>query len=278
MRLGKQKKLLLPLLFAFLFLVNYFSQTFLLRYKQQIRTVPPLKPGEFLGTLLFGSFRALAIDMLWLRAQNKMLEGKYFEQLAILNLLEKLQPHLPTVWEANGYNLGYNISASFSEGKEQWKWIRKAILYLHRGLERNPNDPVIAQMLAFIYWHRLNQSVRGRFLRNLNTPSFFRKVFAKDGELNPKGLHPLYFAYKWSLVALEHSSKPEGTLFFLVMDSAKKVILLEKQKPTGLSLEKILQKMRKVEKKLKKIKKKIFVIKNIGRRFEGINTKYSQKK
>lgn len=226
------KRLWIALLIFGLLGLTYPLQKWLRDHRRSLAKspTPPLRPGEFVGTLLLGSLRALAVDLLWVRAEKLRVEGKFFEELALLELLSELQPHLPMVWDANGYNLAYNVSLTFKDQKKQWEWMRKGILFLQRGLQKNPENGYLEKSLAFLYWHRLNQTSRGRYVRNPYMDTYFRREFLKDTELNPQGNHPYYHALYWSERAIKHLAEEDPIGDSIFIDSVYWVYSMEKRK------------------------------------------------
>src|SRR5262245_59322208 len=57
----------------------------------------------YIGSLFLGSFRAVAIDILWIQMHRMgEEEHRYFERVEIMDLITKLQPRNPEAWAYMG--------------------------------------------------------------------------------------------------------------------------------------------------------------------------------
>ncbi|MBN1845485.1 MAG: hypothetical protein JW810_07360 [Sedimentisphaerales bacterium] len=109
-----------------------------------------------LPTAALSIFRSLAIDYLWIRADTLKQEGQYFDALHLARLICALQPHLPTVWIFQAWNMAYNISVAMPNPPERWNWIINGISLLRdQALRYNPRTPEIYIELGWIFLHKL---------------------------------------------------------------------------------------------------------------------------
>ncbi len=69
-------------------------------------------------------FRSLAINYLWIRAEDLKAAGQYFDALHLSRLICALQPNLAAVWDFQGWNMAYNISVGVPTPPERWNWVR----------------------------------------------------------------------------------------------------------------------------------------------------------
>jgi hypothetical protein len=68
----------------------------------------------YIGSLFLGSFRAVAIDVLWIQMHRMgEEEHRYFERVEIMDLITKLQPRNPEAWAYMGWDSAYNIANQF---------------------------------------------------------------------------------------------------------------------------------------------------------------------
>lgn len=138
---------------------------------------------SYIGSLFLGSFRAVAIDVLWIQlSRMKQQEHRYFETVEIMELISRLQPRNPEVWSIQAWDMAYNIAnqfltteeeraaaalreaaremepdrrrlaeerAAYIEGlvaerrPERLKWIRRGLLKLVEGSRHLPEDPYL---------------------------------------------------------------------------------------------------------------------------------------
>jgi len=101
-------------------------------------------------------FRSLAIDYLWIRADNLKNAGQYFDALHLARMICALQPHIAKVWDFQAWNMAYNISVSMPTCPERWHWVSAGYQLLRdEGLRYNPQDPLIFSSLAWIFQHKM---------------------------------------------------------------------------------------------------------------------------
>lgn len=154
-----------------------------------------LAPDEIFTTMCLAGFRGVAVDYLWVKALNLQLDHKWHEVRALTELIAKLQPHFPTVWTFNSWNLAYNISVQWVDPEDQWKWIKDGLAYLDQGLQRNPDSIQLFFEKGWIYWHKINLGP------SEGPKEYFRERLLEDTELNPHGLTAYELAANWFLLA-----------------------------------------------------------------------------
>jgi hypothetical protein len=105
---------------------------------------------------VFSIFRSLAIDYLWIRADNLKNAGQYFDALHLARLICALQPESPKVWDFQAWNMAYNISVSMPNPPERWHWIEAGFKLLRdEGLVANPRSPMLYHKLSWIFQHKI---------------------------------------------------------------------------------------------------------------------------
>lgn len=190
---------LLPFLVAIHFLNENIAQQ-----RQDYHLKPsPLKPSldvpSFVGTVLLGGFRAVAIDFLWVRATTLQRLGEWWELNTLFELIAYLQPNQVEVWAFNAWNLAYNISVDEVYPGEQWLWIKKGIDFLEEGIQKNEHSYYLPWYMAVIYSHKIPQN------------AYFEKAspdrFKKAIEYCKKSLKQLENPREWfqSLMTLKNS-------------------------------------------------------------------------
>jgi len=129
-------------------------------------TVYDLPADMAVAQAALGTFRGLAINFLWQRAENLKNEGKYYEAIRLGELITRLQPRYPRVWEFVSWNQAYNISVATHTPEERWMWVKSGIDLLQRrggGIDANPNDLALYTQLGWIYYHK-----GGEFMDNMS--------------------------------------------------------------------------------------------------------------
>jgi tetratricopeptide (TPR) repeat protein len=150
--------LLLPQMFLLRLCEHYIKQ---LRREYQL-TPTPLHPSldvpSFIGTILLGGFRALAIDFLWMRSSTLQRKGEWWELRPLIELIAYLQPNQIQVWAFNAWNLAYNISVCEMDPQDQWRWVKEGMDFLRKGIEKNPQNYYLWWYLANIHMHKIPQN------------------------------------------------------------------------------------------------------------------------
>ncbi len=113
--------------------------------------------SEFrIPTVALFTFRSLAIDYLWIRADTLQHDGQYFDALHLARLICALQPHLQSVWDYRSYNMAYNISVSMPTWPERWNWVEAGYKLLRdEALVFNPRSPLLHERLGWIFEHKI---------------------------------------------------------------------------------------------------------------------------
>lgn len=143
-----------------------------------VNNVSHYDPTENIPLLLLGSLRGLAVDFLWARAIVRHEEKKYYELLAINNLISKLQPNFPAVWIFQAWNMAYNIAYEWDSPQNKWKWIRTGLGFAKKGTLKNPKSGDLFFELGYMYLHLFDHRV-------FKYAEYYREQLKKDeGEDN----------------------------------------------------------------------------------------------
>ena len=103
-----------------------------------------------------GSFRGIAVNILWQRAEQLKQDNKFYEANKLAEFITTLQPRFPEAWNFHGWNMAYNISVKCKTAEERWDWVRKGMdLIRDRGIPNNPNAVVLYRSLAWILGHKM---------------------------------------------------------------------------------------------------------------------------
>lgn len=120
---------------------------------REIRNVPPKYAWI---TAMAGSFRGLAIDLLWMRSEKLKEEGKYYELEQIGRWICALQPRFAAVWSYQAWNMSYNISVATHTPEERWRWVYNGIRLLRdQGIPNNPQVIGLYKELSWIIFHKV---------------------------------------------------------------------------------------------------------------------------
>jgi len=132
-----------------------------LRNKYDLNVQDPFSREEItselrIPTVVLFTFRSLAIDYLWIRADKLKNEGQYFDALHLARLICELQPNLASVWDFQAWNMAYNISVAMPTPQQRWDWVKAGFELLRdQGLKYNPKSLKIHHSLAWIFEHKI---------------------------------------------------------------------------------------------------------------------------
>jgi len=138
----------------------------LARQRQELQLVVSMEgtqgmpPHVALATAALGTFRGLAVDVLWARADALQDSGEFFEAQTLAQWITALQPRFPKVWSFQAWNMAYNISVSTPNAAERWGWINRGVALLRdHGMPLNPADANLPMELAWIFFHKVGGKV-----------------------------------------------------------------------------------------------------------------------
>lgn len=105
-----------------------------------------------------GSFRGIAVDILWGRVQRMQQEGKLYEAMQLADWITKLQPRFSQVWVFHAWNMSYNISVTTHTPQERWMWVQAGIKLLRdEAIPLNPNSLQLYRQLGYMYLHKIGE-------------------------------------------------------------------------------------------------------------------------
>lgn len=124
------------------------------QHRQQNAYHAELPPGEIAGTLMLGGFRGIAIDFLWLRAIRAKNDSRYYESVALYELISRVQPRFERVWEYMAWEMAYNIGHYVDQHEDKWSWFLAGARANVRGIEVNPQSERLLRHAAWLFFHK----------------------------------------------------------------------------------------------------------------------------
>ena len=109
-----------------------------------------------------GPLKPVAVDLLWLRAQQMQEQGKLYEVLLQCALITRLQPHLKVVWKFLTHNMFINIPAIFVSDEDRIEWMREGARLMDEGIRHNPDSYELYYNKAELYFMAMGQQVLKR--------------------------------------------------------------------------------------------------------------------
>jgi len=105
-----------------------------------------------------GTFRGIAADILWARAEQLKQEGKYYESHQLAKWICTLQPRFAAVWTFQAWNMSYNIAYAARTARERWQWVYNGIRLLRdEGIPNNPRVIPLYHQMAWTWSHKVGE-------------------------------------------------------------------------------------------------------------------------
>lgn len=119
-----------------------------------------LPPDIRLAQVGLGSFRGLAITVLWIRAQDLEREGRFHESRRLTRTITRLQPGNPGVWAHLAHNLAFNLVHASRTPGERWAWVDAGRRLLRdEAIVLDPGEPAHYLELAILYRMKLVDNI-----------------------------------------------------------------------------------------------------------------------
>lgn len=120
--------------------------------------------GAAMNLALLG-LRGVAANILWIQAEEQKNHKDWAELRVTTDSIIRLQPHYVKVWEYNGWNLAFNVSAEWDAVPDRYFWVKEGGKFLQRGVERNRRSPDLKWHVGRVYGPKIGLSDEARFFR-----------------------------------------------------------------------------------------------------------------
>ncbi len=121
--------------------------------------------------------RGLAACILWEKSNTYKMKKDWVNLAATLNQISKVEPHYVNVWRFQAWNLSYNVSASFDDYRERYRYVLRGVDFLQDGLRHNQNEPMLVWDVG---WYISNKIGRA------DEQKQFRRMFRADEDFRRK--------------------------------------------------------------------------------------------
>ena len=130
--------------------------------------------GETMKLAMLG-MRGVAANILWTKANEYKATKNWSSLDATINQITKVQPNFIQVWEFQGHNLAYNVSAEFDDYRHRYHYVKEGILFLIRGVKLNRNEPRLLTSTGRVFGNKIGRS---------DEKLSFRRVFRADDDFH----------------------------------------------------------------------------------------------
>ena len=148
----------------------------LLRQKYELgdTSLGNVDPASATMTLVLLGFRGIAADLLWLDAIEHQKHKNWAQLRANVKSIVLLQPHFLNVWNFQGWNLAYNVSAQWDAVADRYYWVKEGAKFQMKGAERNSQFPELYWWTGRVVGHKIGRS---------DEWLYFRQFFRVDPDL-----------------------------------------------------------------------------------------------
>jgi len=134
------------------------------RTRDELKLIVPvagsgsMPPHVAVATAALGTFRGLAVDALWIRADALQERGEFYEAQTLAQWITTLQPRFDRVWAFQAWNMAYNICDASQIAAERWGWISRGVNLLRgEGIPLNPQVPNLYFELSWLFRHKIGR-------------------------------------------------------------------------------------------------------------------------
>lgn len=162
-------------------------------------TLGQVDPSSSTMNLVLLGLRGIASSVQWERAIEQQENKDWAGMRATVESIIMLQPHYLAVWEFQGWNLAYNVSAEWDDVKDRYYWVKEGLKFYIRGTERNRKMPALLWRVGDIYGKKIGRSDEWAQFRQffMVDPDTKRYNGDADPELNPDRIDNYLVAKEW---------------------------------------------------------------------------------
>jgi hypothetical protein len=193
-----------------------------LRRERQLgeSTLGDVDPSSATMNLVLVGMRGIAANQLWMQANENQKTKNWAELKANIESIILLQPHFIKVWEFQGWNLSYNVSAEWDLVEDKYYWIKEGAKFSMRGTRRNAKYPELYWWTGIILGDKISNHDAWEYMRKFFNPDAYE--YDKSGDpigdpeirhrtgrtepdpdLNPRGIDNHLVAKAWFQLANE---------------------------------------------------------------------------
>lgn len=165
-------------------------------------------PASATMNLVLLGLRGIASNMLWQQAVIQKDQKDWAGLKATVDSIVLLQPHFRQVWEFQGWNLAYNVSAEWDGVEDRYQWVKEGAKFMMEGADRNHKYPELYWESGRILGQKIGRADERKYFREFFLDDPFQEGGGPDPELNKDGKDNYLVAKDWFLAANEVEAQP----------------------------------------------------------------------
>ncbi|WP_417388990.1 hypothetical protein [Gimesia sp.] len=182
-----------------------------LRVKHELgeSTLGDVDPSSASMNFVLLGLRGIATNLLWIDANEYQKKKDWAKLRSTVDSIILLQPHYMKVWDFQGWNLAYNVSAEWDAVEDRYFWVKEGIKFLNEGVSRNERYPELDWKVGNLHGQKVGRSDEWRQFRRFYKvdPDTERYEGGPDPEINPDRLDNYQVAKEHFLIANDKELK-----------------------------------------------------------------------
>ncbi|MCH9653604.1 MAG: hypothetical protein K0U86_23535 [Planctomycetes bacterium] len=172
-------------------------------------TLGDVDPSSASMNFVLLGLRGIATNLLWMDANEHQKKKEWAKLRSTVDSIILLQPHYMKVWDFQGWNLAYNVSAEWDAVEDRYFWVKEGIKFLNEGVTRNERFPELDWKVGNLHGQKVGRSDEWRLFRKFYKvdPDTERFENGPDPEINPERLDNYQVAKEKFLFANEKELK-----------------------------------------------------------------------
>lgn len=179
------------------------------QYELGESTLGDVDPSSASMNFVLLGLRGIATNLLWMDAKDYQERKEWAKLRSTVDSIILLQPHYMKVWDFQGWNLAYNVSAEWDAVEDRYFWVKEGIKFLNEGVQRNERFPELDWNIGNLHGQKVGRSDEWRLFRKFYKvdPDTERFEGGPDPQINPERLDNYQVAKEKYLLANEKELK-----------------------------------------------------------------------
>ena len=123
-------------------------------------------PSSSTMNLVLLGFRGVATNLLGRNALEQRDQKQWAQLRSTTDSIILLQPHYIKVWDFQGWNLAYNVSAEWDNVPDRYYWVKEGGKFLMRGTDRNARNPDLSFRTGYLLAQKVGRSDEWQYFRD----------------------------------------------------------------------------------------------------------------